>query len=795
MKIFNTITRAPTKIFCSFSVCLFLVSVVISSAAPVYALSKEQKNLYQKNINYYEYNVCGGEEEVDSAKLDLEKIVKDNGGFSATVYTSSGEKIGDYKGAEMPAVVASTLKPILVNVAIENGAPISTSDIKATLDIRSDNDAANRIIRATGISAINSKLESLNYKNTKVNNLYNSAPVNGGNKTSSDDIGMGIINIIKGSGSKYSAAQDALKSSATANGGKDYFGNDVEMSKWGGTSEVSSVAVLTKDIEGKKYVIATYVNQGDAKDKVRKIISDTQNALKTSGGGSGNAAKGVSYDANRATIDTDGSGGSGGSSTFQSQTNLRTNGKLNDDSTSLNASKINFYVLYGAWAQKRDISLGDIAKVEYKGKTSYAVFGDNHGVGSPDSEWSEISSALARSFGGSGDGATGTLTGKIKYTIYPGSHKKLDVKPSASVGVAATALKMNELQGKIDELGTQLSGGTSIENNDSCCLTENTSTNLPGRNNKEKVWNYLVGELKLNDKQAAGVMGNMEQESNFNPKAVNPTSGAYGIAQWYAGRKTALQNFAQEKGKSISNLGVQLEYLKKELEGNYKSSVYEPLKNANSVAEATRIWLEKFEIPCTPGSGCDAEMNIRLPKAQDYFDKYGNGSTDTSSSSSDDSPACSEGTNSGGVDGVSWPVKKSFWNQHQDWFTKPHHDYASADIPVPSRTRVFSMTEGKVILAGNNGGCGFGVFIKYQSDVEIGYCHGTPGSIKVETGDSVTPGQLIMLSDNTGSSTGPHLHVQIKVNGELRCPQKAFKDLGANKAVDFKGLPSSGCSN
>ncbi|WBF81241.1 hypothetical protein FMLHJGGC_00190 [Staphylococcus phage BSwM-KMM1] len=46
-------------------------------------------------------------------------------------------------------------------------------------------------------------------------------------------------------------------------------------------------------------------------------------------------------------------------------------------------------------------------------------------------------------------------------------------------------------------------------------------------------------------------MGNLKQESNLDPKAVNQSSGAFGIAQWMGDRKAGLDKFAKEKGKRI----------------------------------------------------------------------------------------------------------------------------------------------------------------------------------------------------------------------------------------------------
>lgn len=77
--------------------------------------------------------------------------------------------------------------------------------------------------------------------------------------------------------------------------------------------------------------------------------------------------------------------------------------------------------------------------------------------------------------------------------------------------------------------------------------------------NKQQIWGYLKSR-GLNDEAAAGVMGNLEQESSFNSKAINPI-GCVGIAQWCGTRINDLKNYAAERGKDSSCLGIQLEFM------------------------------------------------------------------------------------------------------------------------------------------------------------------------------------------------------------------------------------------
>ncbi|MFP9075857.1 phage tail tip lysozyme, partial [Enterococcus faecalis] len=64
----------------------------------------------------------------------------------------------------------------------------------------------------------------------------------------------------------------------------------------------------------------------------------------------------------------------------------------------------------------------------------------------------------------------------------------------------------------------------------------------------------------------------MQFESQLNPSAVNPSSGATGIAQWLGPRLTSLKEFAHKKGKKDTDLGVQVEFLLSELNSSYYQS-------------------------------------------------------------------------------------------------------------------------------------------------------------------------------------------------------------------------------
>lgn len=111
-------------------------------------------------------------------------------------------------------------------------------------------------------------------------------------------------------------------------------------------------------------------------------------------------------------------------------------------------------------------------------------------------------------------------------------------------------------------------------------------------NSSNYIVQYFVNKgLTLN--QAKGIYGNLMQESGGNIKAMSSDGhNSYGIAQWTGKRKSKLFSMYGTR-PSLDN---QLDFLWWELNNTEKSSL-EALKNTNTVEEATRVFMRKFERP------------------------------------------------------------------------------------------------------------------------------------------------------------------------------------------------------
>lgn len=96
--------------------------------------------------------------------------------------------------------------------------------------------------------------------------------------------------------------------------------------------------------------------------------------------------------------------------------------------------------------------------------------------------------------------------------------------------------------------------------------------------------------------------------------------------------------------------------------------------------------------------------------------------------------------------------------------------HAGLDLAVPRGTSVEAAAGGEVSFAGWSGGYGNLLIIKHPDGRETRYGH--LDKLLVAAGDQVAGGQEVALSGSTGKSTGPHLHFEIRENGQVVDPTK-----------------------
>lgn len=98
--------------------------------------------------------------------------------------------------------------------------------------------------------------------------------------------------------------------------------------------------------------------------------------------------------------------------------------------------------------------------------------------------------------------------------------------------------------------------------------------------------------------------------------------------------------------------------------------------------------------------------------------------------------------------------------------------HAGVDISGSTGQTILAATAGTVVHAGWYGGYGLAVVIDHGGGMATLYAH--QSTLAVGEGQSVSTGQTIGYVGSTGYSTGPHLHFEVRINGEPRDPMQWY---------------------
>ena len=115
--------------------------------------------------------------------------------------------------------------------------------------------------------------------------------------------------------------------------------------------------------------------------------------------------------------------------------------------------------------------------------------------------------------------------------------------------------------------------------------------------------------------------------------------------------------------------------------------------------------------------------------------------------------------------GLVWPLSGTVTSGFGYRWGRMHE---GIDVAVPEGTPVRAAKGGTVILASYYGGYGNYICVDHGSGLSTCYAH--LSGYASSSGQRVSQGQVIGYSGNTGSSTGPHLHFEVRVNGAAQDP-------------------------
>lgn len=107
--------------------------------------------------------------------------------------------------------------------------------------------------------------------------------------------------------------------------------------------------------------------------------------------------------------------------------------------------------------------------------------------------------------------------------------------------------------------------------------------------------------------------------------------------------------------------------------------------------------------------------------------------------------------------------------------------HKGVDLALPTGTPIKAAADGVVSYVGRDAGYGNWVEIKHKNGYKTRYAHLDQFAKGLKKGTKVHAGQNIAQSGNTGMSTGPHLHYEVRIDGKPVNPMSAYRIEGAKK--------------
>lgn len=297
--------------------------------------------------------------------------------------------------------------------------------------------------------------------------------------------------------------------------------------------------------------------------------------------------------------------------------------------------------------------------------------------------------------------------------------------------------EISEYESQIDELDTKLSG---LETSISEAQTKLEEAEKKYDNQLELLQNRIVAQYEAGETTYLDVIlgGGSLWDMISNWQLVSDV----------AERDNEMLEEIEKNKKEIEEAKNTLETSKEQVENlkNSKESTAKALKNSQEQKEKQV-----------------SELNEEDKLLQDEIDKL-NKQNDALTAELKRIEEANKGKieNLGGDGTFQRPVKSGVITATMYYSSGEYH--GALDYGVPIGTTVYAAGDGVVLAAGwRTGGLGNCVVIQHANGIRTYYGHGN-GNFYVEVGQVVSKGEPIMQSGNTGNSTGPHLHFEVRVS-------------------------------
>ena len=144
---------------------------------------------------------------------------------------------------------------------------------------------------------------------------------------------------------------------------------------------------------------------------------------------------------------------------------------------------------------------------------------------------------------------------------------------------------------------------------------------------EQEAYEYLLKNGDLSPEQAIGIVANIRQQSNFDTSVHEGEFPSTGLMCWTMAREEQLSEFAEEKGKEVTDFYLQLDFILEELKdsseyanfqlANFNGYTVEDWNEAQSPEEAAVVFAYVYVRPAylneTGLKGIAAELSAEVP--------------------------------------------------------------------------------------------------------------------------------------------------------------------------------------
>ena len=372
----------------------------------------------------------------------------------------------------------------------------------------------------------------------------------------------------------------------------------------------------------------------------------------------------------------------------------------------------------------------------------------------------------------------------ISSSISQAQDELQDIKEEKSetlTKVEELANQISEYQGKIEELKTKTQQlENKISDIESQIKEDEEDLQAKQKSLDERlVTLYENGDISYLDVFCSSKMNIVDIISSF-----------YLVSEM-AGYDTEMMKQVEEAKNKLENEKTDLEQSKKELsdekaEQQAKSAQVKVLKKEKEekvsqlssdekekTAEIQELQEHEDKVNAQI-TKLQKEYEEKLRKQKEEEEKKKNSAKNNNSSNSGNSTNKNNTTNSGNSSngnnssssyGFGWPVSNpiigtGYGVSGSMWSSGKH---TGVDFRASTGTQVFSVGDGIVVDTGFSRAYGNFVEIYHGNNIYSFYAHAS--SVRISQGQTVSKGQLIMLSGATGNVSGPHLHFEIRTPG------------------------------